>query len=273
MRLSISDIKNRKNPDRPLVCLTAYTTPMARSLSPHIDLLLVGDSVGTVLYGLEDTTGVDLDTMIRHGAAVMRARPDVPVIVDMPFGTYEDSPAQALESARRIMAETGAQGVKLEGGVDMAEAIRVLTEAGIPVMGHIGLQPQSVVKEGGYKIKGRNEEQISRLIEDAQALEKAGVFAIVIEGTIADAASRITRAVAVPTIGIGGSPDCDGQILVTEDMLGLLHGHKPKFASEYAALRENIDTAVSRFAEDVRTRRFPGPDNLYTQARKEKINP
>lgn len=268
MRLSIADIKNRKNPEQPLVCLTAYTTPMARSLAPHVDLLLVGDSVGTVLYGLDDTTGVTLETMIRHGAAVVRAGPDVPVIVDMPFGTYEDSPAQALANARRIMAETGAQGVKLEGGVGMAGAVRAITGDGIPVMGHIGLQPQSVVKEGGYRIKGRDEAQVARLVEDARALEEAGVFAIVIEGTIAEVAARITRAVGVPTIGIGGSPECDGQILVTDDMLGLLHGRKPKFVTEYAVLREDIDAAVARFAGDVRARRFPGPGNLYTQARK-----
>ncbi|MCC6598650.1 MAG: 3-methyl-2-oxobutanoate hydroxymethyltransferase [Alphaproteobacteria bacterium] len=266
MRLTLSDIQSRKNPDEPLVCLTAYTTPMARSLCPHVDLLLVGDSVGTVLYGMPDTTGVTLDMMIQHGRAVMRAAPDVPVIIDMPYGTYEDSPAQALSNARRILQETGAHGVKLEGGVDMAEIIAALTDTGIAVMGHIGLQPQSVKKDGGYKIKGKTSAQIEALMADARAVENAGVFALVIEGTIAETASQLTRAVGIPTIGIGGSPECDGQILVTEDLLGLLHGHKPKFAREYAHLRGDIDKAAARFADDVRKRTFPLPDNLYTRS-------
>lgn len=264
MRLSIPDIRARKQDGGPpLVFLTAYTSPMARSLCPHADLLLVGDSVGTVLYGMDNTTGVSLEMMIEHGRAVMRAKPDVPVIVDMPFGTYEDGPEQALRHARRIMEETGADGVKLEGGVQMRDQIAAITGAGIAVMGHIGLLPQSVVREGGYKIKGKDEAQIAALVADAQAVEAAGAFAVVIEGTVAQAASTATRAVGIPTIGIGGSPECDGQILVSEDMLGMLHGHKPKFVREYAHLRDDISAAAAQYAADVRARRFPGPDNLY----------
>jgi 3-methyl-2-oxobutanoate hydroxymethyltransferase len=260
---TIATIKARKNPPQPLVCLTAYTTPMARSLAPHVDLILVGDSVGTVLYGMDNTTGVTIEMMIEHGKAVMRAKTGLPVIVDMPFGTYENNPVQALENARRILIETGADGIKLEGGVDIQDQISALTKAGIAVMGHIGLLPQSVIKEGGYKIKGKDDTQIQKLIEDAKAVEAAGAFAMVIEGTIAEAASAVTKAVSIPTIGIGGSSDCDGQILVTEDLLGLLHGHRPKFVTEYAHLREDIDTAVARFAGDVRKRTFPSAENLY----------
>jgi 3-methyl-2-oxobutanoate hydroxymethyltransferase len=263
MPLTIAKIKTRKHPEQPLVCLTAYTTPMARSLAPHVDLLLVGDSVGTVLYGMDNTTGVTIEIMIGHGQAVMRGQTGLPVIIDMPFGTYENNPAQALENAQRILRETGADGVKLEGGVDVKDQIATLTKAGIAVMGHIGLQPQSVIKDGGYKIKGKDDAQTQKLIEDAKAVEAAGAFAMVIEGTIAEAASKVTKAVSIPTIGIGGSSDCDGQILVTEDLLGLLHGHRPKFVTEYAHLREDIDTAIAHFAADVRARKFPRAENLY----------
>lgn len=264
MALSIAEIKKQKNPSQPLVCLTAYTAPMAKSLAPHVDLLLVGDSVGTVLYGMENTTGVTIEMMIAHGQAVMRAQTGLPVIVDMPYGSYENSPAQALENARRIINQTNANGVKLEGGEEIQDQIAAITGAGIAVMGHIGLLPQSVLKEGGYKIKGKDSTQIQKLIADANAIEAAGAFAMVIEGTIAEAASVITQSVSIPTIGIGGSSDCDGQILVTEDLLGLLHGHRPKFVTEYANLREGIDKAISSFAGDVRERRFPRPENLYS---------
>jgi 3-methyl-2-oxobutanoate hydroxymethyltransferase len=264
MRLTVSDIQARKNPSQPIVCLTAYTTPMAKTLLPHVDILLVGDSVGTVLYGMDNTVGVSLEMMIAHGRAVMRSKPDIPVVVDMPFGTYERDAAQALENAHAIIGATGAHAVKLEGGLDMARQIEAITASGVAVMGHIGLQPQSVVREGGYKIKGKTDAEIVRLIEDAKAVERAGAFAIVIEGTIAEVATAITQAVGIPTIGIGGSAECDGQVLVTEDMLGLLHGHKPKFVSEYAQLRDQMDEAVRRFAADVRAREFPRVENLYT---------
>ncbi len=264
MPLTLDDIRAHKNKPQAFVCLTAYTTPMAQSLAPHVDLLLVGDSVGTVLYGMENTTGVSLEIMIAHGQAVMRAKANVPVIVDMPFGTYESCASQALESAKKIIDETGADGVKLEGGVDMAAQIAAIVDAGIPVMGHIGLQPQSVVKDGGYKIKGRSEQQVAALIADAKAIEAAGAFAFVLEGTVAGASEIITKAVNIPSIGIGASPACDGQILVAEDLLGLHHGHVPKFVSEYAVLRDDIDKAVERFAADVRARKFPTKENLYS---------
>lgn len=263
MRVTIPDIRARKNAPTPLVCLTAYTCPMAQTLCPHVDLLLVGDSVGTVLYGMETTTEVTLGMMIAHGQAVMRADVDVPVVVDLPYGSYESSPAQALETAQRVIAETGAHAVKLEGGVDMRHQIEAIRAAGIEVMGHIGLQPQSVLKDGGYKVKGKTDVQIVQLMEDAKAVEEAGAFAVVIEGTIAEVATAITKHISIPTIAIGGSAECDGQVLVTDDMLGLLYTHKPKFASEYAHLKDQIADAARRFAADVRAREFPRAENLY----------
>ena len=269
--MNIDDIRTHKNKARKIACLTAYTTPMAQSLAPHVDLLLVGDSLGTVLYGMNNTTGVTLDMMINHGKAVMRANPDCTVIVDMPFGTYEDNPEQALETAQRIMAETGAHGVKLEGGVDMKAQIAAITSADIPLMAHIGLLPQSVVKEGGYKIKGKDEAQITALLDDAKAVSEAGAFAVVIEGTIADAAEQVTNTIDIPTIGIGASPACDGQILVIDDLLGILHDRPPKFVTEYAVLRDDIEAAVARWTTDVRDGAFPAAENLYTGKKKQEI--
>ncbi len=263
MRLTCADIKSFKNRLEKFVCLTAYTTPMAQSLVPYVDLVLVGDSVGTVLYGLPDTTGVTLEMMLAHGSAVMRASPDVPVIVDMPYGTYEAGPDSALENARKIMDITGCHGVKLEGGVSMSAQISALVRAGIPVMGHVGLQPQSVVKEGGYKVKGKQASQITALLADIEAVETAGAFAVVIEGTVAAVAEQMTRAVDIPTIGIGASPVCDGQILVTDDLVGSLYSAPPKFVTPYAHVRGVIEDAVERFAADVRAGRFPRPENLY----------
>lgn len=263
---SIDFIRAHKNQTRPLVSLTAYTTPMAKSLNPHVDFLLVGDSVGTVLYGMPNTTGVTLDMMIQHGKAVMRAEPDVPVIVDMPFGTYEDDAQTALKNAQRIIEETGADGVKLEGGVSMHVQIATIVKAGIPVLGHIGLQPQSVEKEGGYKIKGKTDTQVEGLIQDAQSIEQAGAFAFVLEGTIDEAAETVTKAVNIPSIGIGASAACDGQILVTEDLLGVLHSRPPKFVQQYANMKGDIDWAIKTFAADVRARKFPGEENLYKKA-------
>lgn len=260
----LKDFQNDNIKPQKLVCLTAYTTPMAKSLAPHVDLLLVGDSVGTVLYGMENTTGVTIDMMVAHGKAVMRAMPDCPVIIDMPFGSYEDSVDVAVKNAKDIINLTGADGIKLEGGIDMAAQISAIIEAGIPVMGHIGLQPQSVVKEGGYKIKGKSDTQIEKLVGDAIAVENAGAFMVVIEGTIAEAAETVTRAIDIPTIGIGASPACDGQILVTDDLLGLLHDTPPKFVTEYAKLRNDIDKAIAKWSDDVRCAAFPREENLYT---------
>ncbi len=266
-RITIPDIQRHKNAAQPLVCLTAYTTPMAKILDRHADLLLVGDSIGMVMYGMDNTLGVDLEMMIRHGQAVMRGVSKACVIIDMPFGSYEENPSQSYHNAARIMKETGCDGVKLEGGDDMAETISHLSGHNIPVMAHIGLQPQSVIKDGGYKIKGRTSEQESRLLKDARSVERAGAFAIVIEGTVEDVAQEITRAVDIPTIGIGASVACDGQILVSEDMLGLLDTHTPKFVKQYAQLGEGIERAAKTYATEVRARTFPSSEHLYTRPR------
>jgi 3-methyl-2-oxobutanoate hydroxymethyltransferase len=268
MQNKIAPLRAHKNKSEPLVCLTAYTAGMAAILDEICDILLVGDSVGMVLYGMENTLGVDLEMMIRHGQAVMRGAKKTCVVVDMPFGTYEDSPAQAYQNAERIMQETGCDAVKLEGGQNMAATILHLTSQNIPVMGHIGLMPQSVVKDGGYKIKGRTSEQEENLIADAKALEKAGAFSIVIEGTVEDVAQRITASINIPTIGIGASAACDGQILVIDDMLGMTQGHVPRFVKQYADLKNLISTAAKQYAADVRARRFPAPEHTYTASQK-----
>ena len=263
IRIGTELIRRRKG-GIPLVCLTAYTYPVARLLDPHVDLLLVGDSVAMVLHGHETTLGASLEMMIAHGQAVMRGSARACVVVDMPAGTYEDSADQAVASARRIVDETGCQAVKLEGGVDMARQIAAIVAAGIPVMGHIGLLPQSVEKDGGYTVKGRTDETIAALMADALAVEKAGAFSVVIEGTIEAVAADITRHIAIPTIGIGASGDCDGQILVIDDMVGLTVDRVPKFVKEYADLRGVIANAAERYASEVRSRTFPGPTHVFS---------
>lgn len=265
IRIGTELIRRRKG-GIPLVCLTAYTYPVARLLDPHVDLLLVGDSVAMVLHGHETTLGASLEMMIAHGQAVMRGSARACVVVDMPAGSYEDSADQAVASAQRIIGETGCQAVKLEGGVDMTGQIAAIVAAGIPVMGHIGLLPQSVEKDGGYKIKGRTNETIAALMADALAVEKAGAFSVVIEGTIEAVAADITRRIAIPTIGIGASGDCDGQILVIDDMVGLTVDRVPKFVKEYADLRGVIAHAAERYASEVRDRTFPGPDHVFSGA-------
>jgi 3-methyl-2-oxobutanoate hydroxymethyltransferase len=247
---------------KPIVCLTCYHAHTARLLDPHVDLMLVGDSLGMVMHGLENTLGVTLDMMITHGKAVMRGSKQALVVVDMPFGTYEESPAVAFRNAARIIQETGATAVKLEGGVRMAETIHYLTQRGIPVMAHIGLTPQSVQVQGGFRTVGRSEEEWPALEADAQAVAEAGAFAVVLEGMAEPLAARITGLIAIPTIGIGASPVCDGQVLVMEDMLGL-NPHPPRFVREYAQLGPAIEAAVKEYAADVRARRFPGLENVY----------
>jgi 3-methyl-2-oxobutanoate hydroxymethyltransferase len=262
-RINAEDIRRRKG-GVPIVCLTAYTYPIARLLDPHVDLLLVGDSVAMVLHGHATTLGATLDMMIAHGQAVMRGSARVCVVVDMPAGSYEASPAQAVAAAKRIAAETGCQAVKLEGGVGMASRIAAIVAEGIPVMGHIGLQPQSVEKDGGYRIKGRTRDSIAALLSDAEAVEKAGAFSVVIEGTMEVVAAKLTRHVSIPTIGIGASADCDGQILVIDDMVGMTVDRVPKFVKQYADLRGAIADAAARYAAEVRSRAFPGPDHVFT---------
>ncbi|WP_434722539.1 3-methyl-2-oxobutanoate hydroxymethyltransferase [Mesorhizobium sp. RIZ17] len=264
-RISAENIRRRKG-GVPIVCLTAYTYPVARLLDPHVDLLLVGDSVAMVLHGHATTLGASLEMMIAHGQAVMRGSVKACVVVDMPAGSYEASPELAVASARRIVKETGCQAVKLEGGVDMASRIAAIVAEGMPVMGHIGLQPQSVEKDGGYKIKGRTQDNIAALLSDAEAVEEAGAFSVVIEGTMEAVAAKLTRHISIPTIGIGASADCDGQILVIDDMVGMTVDRVPKFVKEYANLRSAIADAAARYAAEVRGRAFPGPDHVFKTA-------
>ncbi|ODT04331.1 MAG: 3-methyl-2-oxobutanoate hydroxymethyltransferase [Mesorhizobium sp. SCN 65-20] len=262
-RITPADLLARKGGE-PIVCLTAYTYPIARLLDPHVDLLLVGDSVAMVLHGHQNTLGATMDMMVAHGQAVMRGAVHACVVVDMPAGSYEDSVQNAVASAERIMRETGCDAVKLEGGVEMAPQIAAIVAAGIPVMGHIGLLPQSVEKEGGYKIKGRTDANIAALHADARAVEAAGAFSVVIEGTVEPVAADISAMLSIPTIGIGASPKCDGQILVIDDAIGLTVDRVPKFVREYAHLRDAVATAAENYARDVRNRSFPAPEHLFS---------
>ncbi len=255
-------IAARKGGD-PIVCLTAYTTPMAKLLDPEVDLLLVGDSLGMVIYGMPSTVGVTLDMMIAHGRAVMRGARRACVVVDLPFGTYEESPAQAFRSAARVMAETGCAAVKLEGGVEMAETIRFLTRRGVPVLAHVGLTPQSVNALGGYAVRGRTAQEADRITADAEAVAEAGAFAIVVEKVMLEVGREMTRRVPVPTIGIGAGAACDGQILVTEDLIGMFPDFRPKFVKRYAALGDRVTEAVRQYGQEVRARTFPGPEHSF----------
>jgi 3-methyl-2-oxobutanoate hydroxymethyltransferase len=254
--------------ERPIVSLTAYTTPMARLIDRHCDVVLVGDSVGMVLHGLPDTLGVSLEMMCLHGAAVARGLERALLVVDMPFGSYEEGPAHAFRNAARIMAETGAGAVKLEGGRQMAETIAFLVARGIPVMAHVGLTPQSVHVFGGYRVQGRGADR-GRVLDDARAVAEAGAFAVVLEKLPASLADEITAAVEIPTIGIGASAGCDGQILVTEDMLGLFTDFRPKFVRRFAELGAAAEAAIAEYAEEVRARRFPGPEHVYADTPQE----
>ncbi len=261
-RLTVRDIRAQKG-GVPVVVLTAYTTPMARLLDPNVDVLLVGDSLGMVLYGMETTLGVTLDMMIAHGKAVVRGSSRACVVVDMPFGSYQESPQQAFRNCARVMTETGASAVKLEGGREMAETIRFLSERGIPVMAHIGLKPQSVNSTGGFKTQGRDEESAAIVRADALAVDQAGAFAVVVEGTHEPLARAITMEIAIPTIGIGASPACDGQVLVTEDILGLFSDFKPKFVKRYADLSTLVSQATQDYANEVRARTFPDAAHCF----------
>ena len=260
-RLAAPDIAARKGGD-PIVVLTCYTTPIAELLDEACDILLVGDSVGMVLHGLPNTVGVTMEMMILHAQAVMRGSKRAMVIVDMPFGSYEGAPEEAYANAARIMKETGAQGVKVESGPTVHDTIAYLTRRGIPVMGHIGLRPQSVLVEGAFKAKGRTEEERQRVIGEAQATAAAGAFSMVVEGVAEGLAADISASVSIPTIGIGASAACDGQVLVVDDMLGLFDW-TPRFVRRYADLRGEISRAAKAYAEDVRARRFPAAAETY----------
>ena len=234
-RLSAPDVRARKGGE-PIVCLTSYHAHTARIVDRYCDVILVGDSLGMVLYGFDTTVGVTLDMMIAHGRAVVRATAHACVIVDLPFGTYEESPRVAYRAAARVMAETGASGVKLEGGETMAATVQFLTQRGIPVLGHVGLMPQSVNVAGGFRVQGKTLDKAARVRADAHAIARAGAFGVVIENTVEPLARALSAELTVPTIGIGASAACDGQILVTEDMLGLGGAFVPRFAKRYAAL-------------------------------------
>ena len=264
-RISVPEIRGHKG-NRPVVALTCYHAHTARLLDQHVDVMLVGDSLGMVMHGMENTLGVTLDMMITHGKAVMRGSKRALVVVDMPFGTYEESPETAFHNAARIIKETGCTAVKIEGGTRMAATTRYLTERGIPVMGHIGLTPQMVQVMGGFKTQGRTPEEWPAIEADAKAVADAGAFAIVLEGMAEPLAAKITRDISIPTIGIGASAECDGQILVMEDMLGL-SPNPPKFVKEYAHLGPAIEAAVKAYAADVRSRAFPGTENIYPMKR------
>ena len=261
-RLTAPDIRSRKGGD-PIVCLTSYHAHTARLLDRHCDLILVGDSLGMVMHGLETTVPVTLDMMILQGLAVMRGSRRALVVVDMPFGSYEASREQAFMSAARVMKETGCGAVKLEGGRRMAETIAFLVERGVPVMGHIGLTPQSINTIGSFRAQGREEAHWGPIEDDARAVSEAGAFSVVIEAVAEPLARRITGAIPIPTIGIGGSVACDGQILVLEDMLGL-SPRVPKFVRRYGDLGPSIESAVASYAADVRARTFPGPEHVYS---------
>ena len=262
-RLTVPAIRKRKGPDfEPLVMLTAYTVRMAQLLDPHCDLLLVGDSLGQVIYGLPSTVPVTLEMMCAHGAAVVRGSYHAVVAIDMPFGSYEASAEQAFASAARVLKETGAAAVKMEGGEAMAPTIRFLSERGIPVMAHVGLTPQAVNMLGGYGARGRDRAESEKIARDAVAVAEAGCFAMVSEGVIEPIAAEITRTVACPTIGIGASAECDGQVLVAEDMLGLFE-RTPRFVKRYDDLAGHIGKAAATYAAEVRARTFPGEDQLY----------
>jgi 3-methyl-2-oxobutanoate hydroxymethyltransferase len=260
-RIAAPDIAARKG-KTPIVVLTAYTAPIAEILDEHCDVLLVGDSLGMVVHGLPNTVGVTMEMMILHGQAVMRGSRKAMVVVDMPFGSYEGSPEEAYANATRILKETGCQAVKVEAGETVAETIAYLVKRGVPVMSHVGLRPQAVNIDGGFKAKGKQLDERQRILEDARASEAAGAFAIVIEGVAEGLAKEITEAVGVPTIGIGASAGCDGQVLVIDDMLGLF-SWTPKFVRRYADLKNEISRAAAAYADDVRARRFPGPGEIY----------
>jgi len=264
-RLTVPGIRQRKQGGQtaePVVMLTAYTARQAQLLDPHCDILLVGDSLGQVIYGLPSSVPVTLDMMIAHGAAVVRGSYHSVVIVDMPFGAYEASPEQAFASASRVLKETGAAGIKLEGGEAMAPTVEFLVKRGIPVIGHVGLTPQAVNVLGGYNARGRSEAEAAKIVADAKALDDAGAFAVVVEGVVEPIAIAVTEAIGAICIGIGGSARCDGQVLVTEDMLGMFE-RVPRFVKRYEDIATTITGAVEKYAAEVRARTFPGVEQTY----------
>ncbi len=261
-RVTVPKVIAQKGGDK-LVVLTAYSMPMAQQLDEHCDILLVGDSLGMVVYGLPSTLAVTVDMMINHGAAVVRGAQHACVVVDMPFASYQESPQQAYRNAARMLAETNAQAVKLEGGQEMAETIEFLTQRGVPVMAHVGLKPQSANALGGFKAQGRDDAAAELILRDAKAVEAAGAFSVVIEGVVGAVAARISDAVVIPSIGIGASAACDGQVLVTDDLVGLFGDFTPKFVKRYAELGTQLGEAARQYAADVRAGTFPGNEHCF----------
>ncbi len=255
-RKTVNDIVSLKSANTPAVCLTCYTHPQAQMLDEHVDLMLVGDSLGMVLYGYESTLPVTVELMIQHGAAVVRGSKTALVVVDMPFGSYQESKEQAYANCARVLAATGAQAVKLEGGIEIADTIKHLVDLGIPVLGHIGMKPQYHNVYGGFKAQGKTEESRKRVLDDAAAVEKAGAFGFVLEHVTKETAEAVCKAVKIPVIGIGAGNVCDGQVLVFEDMVGFFE-NPPKFVKKFAEIRQPIENAVKNYASEVRARKFP----------------
>ncbi len=261
-RKSINDIVALKSKGEPVVCLTSYTYPQAQLLDEYCDLLLVGDSLGMVLYGYESTLPVTVELMIQHGKAVVKGSHKALIVIDMPFGSYQKSKEQAYENCARVLAETGAQAVKLEGGIEIAHIIKHLTDLGIPVMGHIGMKPQYHNIYGGFAVQGKTEDSKVKVLDDAYAIEKAGAFSFVLESVTKDVAEETCKAVKIPVIGIGASEKCDGQVLVFEDMVGFFD-KTPKFVKKFGNVREVIEKAANSYSSDVRSRKFPEKNNTY----------
>lgn len=262
---NVQDIRGMKNAAEPFLALTAYTAPIARLADKVADLVLVGDSLGMVLYGMDNTLSVTLDMMIAHGKAVSRQCKKALCVVDMPFGTYQSSPSQAFDNAARVLQETGTTAIKLEGGAEMADTIHFLVQRGIPVLGHVGLRPQMVNTMGGYRVQGKTDASHDMLMRDAKAVDESGAFAMVVEGVVESSAREVTEAVSIPTIGIGASAVCDGQILVSEDALGLTPQPRAKFVKAYAEMHQQAEAALANLLEDVKARRFPGPQQIYVK--------
>jgi 3-methyl-2-oxobutanoate hydroxymethyltransferase len=262
---TVQDIRGMKNAAEPFLALTAYTAPIARLADKVSDLVLVGDSLGMVLYGMDNTLSVTLDMMITHGKAVNKQCKKALCVIDMPFGSYQSSPSQAFENAARVLQETGATAVKLEGGAEMADTIHFLVQRGIPVVGHVGLRPQMVNTMGGYRVQGKTDATHDLLMKDARAVDQSGAFAMVVEGVVETSAREVTEAVSIPTIGIGASNVCDGQILVSEDALGLTPQPRAKFVKAYAEMHQQAEQALANLLEDVKARRFPGPQQMYVK--------
>lgn len=261
-RVSVPDLKGMKSRGK-IVMLTAYTKPIAQLLDPHCDVLLVGDSLGMVVYGMDNTLNVSLDTMIAHTQAVMRGAQHALVMLDMPFGSYQESKEQAYRNCARALAESGCQALKLEGGAELVDTVAFLTARGIPVMPHIGLMPQRVNEMGGFKAQGREEDAATRWIAIARSFESAGAFGVLIEGTVEPVARAVTEAISIPTIGIGASSACDGQVLVTEDVTGLFVDFTPKFAKRYADVGAQVSAAAEAYAKEVRAGTFPTLEHCF----------